>query len=358
MGCLPSTARLARGRSKDDLIVSGYSPRAILESPVEDATFTKRFSLFTLLRPIQSTFLDVDEPSLPEALKPLAGQRELDVEDVMIIRSIFTSTDTGEDFLLGHYNHHPVLVKRLHENSDKDLTKEIITLAKLHHPNIVSFIGFYAIDGVGLHCVTEFVEGHSLRETLENTQVKLTWESEKLAIALNIARAIAYLHAFKPPIIHRDIQAKSVLLAMNGTAKLTNFGSARERTFDVMMSHRGVGTLEWTAPEVLYGDDYNESIDVYSFGVVLIELDTRTTPFAGHTQSLHSTELMNQLKTGKLRPQVSASCPKEIARIARACLQHDPANRPKSSQVVAHLENALATQQENMYMDAAIFDFK
>ncbi|RHY32342.1 hypothetical protein DYB32_002690 [Aphanomyces invadans] len=106
-----------------------------------------------------------------------------------------------------------------------------------------------------------------------------------------------------------------------------------------------VGTLKWSAPELLSGDDYDEKVDVYSFGVVLTELDTHETPLASHTVT-DNTTLMHALITGKLRPQVAPTCPPRIARLVHACLQHDTAKRPTSDEVVAILADISIAKSE------------
>ena len=107
--------------------------------------------------------------------------------------------------------------------SVEDLIKEICSLAKLSHPNIVAFLGFTYTTPDDLKCVTEFMDGGNLRKLLDNPKRELTWATEKLSIALDVAMALAYLHELKPKILHRNIKADKVLLSSTLEAKLSGY---------------------------------------------------------------------------------------------------------------------------------------
>ncbi|KAI9919828.1 hypothetical protein PsorP6_015861 [Peronosclerospora sorghi] len=103
----------------------------------------------------------------------------------------------------------------------------------------------------------------------------LTWNGQKISIALQISQGLAYMHSRSPKVIHRDLKSKNVLLndvPTNAPANAATFTTP------------GVGTSFWIAPEVLLGKEYDEQADVFSFGVVLSELDTDDYPYcnSGH----------------------------------------------------------------------------
>ena len=90
------------------------------------------------------------------------------------------------------------------------------------------------------------------------------------------AAGVQYLHAFRPPLIHRDIKSMNVLLVASegvpwqrATAKLADFGMTKEQRTGTMTK---MGTPLYMAPEVMLGEKYTHAVDVYSFGVLCYEL--------------------------------------------------------------------------------------
>jgi len=65
------------------------------------------------------------------------------------------------------------------------------------------------------------------------------------------------------------------------TNQVTDFGASRELSHDQYMT-QGQGTIEYMAPEVIAGHNYDHLADVYSFGVILWQLVTRAIPFSGY----------------------------------------------------------------------------
>ena len=83
-----------------------------------------------------------------------------------------------------------------------------------------------------------------------------------------IVEGMKYIHFRK--IIHRDLKPSNILIAADGTIKISDFGNSKLITPDELSMTIGVGTNKFMAPEILAeDDDYNEKVDVYSFGVLL-----------------------------------------------------------------------------------------
>ncbi len=224
----------------------------------------------------------------------------------------------------------------------KALVSEIIVMTRLSHPNIVTFLGFNITSEYGVTCVSEFMNKKTLRDLLNDPKQfpQLTWRRDKISIAIDICAALAYMHALRPALIHRNIKASKVLMNTSMQAKLSGFGSARDRTFESEMTI-GVSDVQWSAPECLMdGEDYTEQVDVYSFGIVLTELDTGQMPFAAEMAQTTKADIMMKLVTGALRPQLSPTCPPEIVKIIKQCLQHDAYLRPRSEKVLWLLKQA------------------
>lgn len=248
--------------------------------------------------------------------------------------------------------------------------REIALMARLRHVRIVEFIGlsWESPSLMDLAAITELMEGGDLREVLhyhyvrrhpnsstgsttsasgqparEASESKMTWSGSKLKITLHIAQALVYLHSRNPPVIHRDLKSKNVLLTPEQDAKLTDFGISRERpdqTDELMTA--GIGTNFWIAPEVLLGEDYDERADIFSFGVVLSEIDTDDFPYWNAENPvggrMEEGAILQAVAMGKKRPAFSQDCPPAILALANRCLSVSPGERPSAVELVHHIE--------------------
>lgn len=134
-------------------------------------------------------------------------------------------------------------------------------------------------------------------------------------------RGLSSLHAVG--VVHRDLKSLNVLLASNFTAKLADVGIAAVQTQGYLTASAGqvMGTLAWSAPELLLGEQCNEKVDIYSLGVVLWELVTGKVP-----------------QLGKIKPpRPSKRCPPELCELIRDCLHEDRRQRPSARQAYDRL---------------------
>ncbi|KDO19719.1 TKL/DRK protein kinase [Saprolegnia parasitica CBS 223.65] len=228
---------------------------------------------------------------------------------------------------LGSFRGKEVAIKKIlhakrHDTFELEcFTEEIRIMAALDHPHIVHLIGF-------------------AWDTLTNlwylvANMELSWDA-KLRLAVGTARALAYLHGRSPAVIHRDLKSKNILVSDAGEAKLSDFGISRTRVADETMTV-GVGTVYWTAPEVLLGQKYTEQVDIYSFGVVLCELDTHRAPYAD-MQEVAQMAIAQRVATHQFRPPFSAKCPKLVKDLADRCMAQDPSARPSAQEIVDLIE--------------------
>jgi ABC-type oligopeptide transport system substrate-binding subunit len=151
------------------------------------------------------------------------------------------------------------------------LLHEARAAASLNHPNIVSIHDAGEANGSPF-IVMELVEGVSLHKQRPDAL------EEIVAIACQVCAALEYAHAHD--VIHRDLKPENVLLAVGGTAKLTDFGLARSVASRLTSDGTIMGTVFYLAPEVALGREFDGRSDLYALGVMLYELTTGRLPFA------------------------------------------------------------------------------
>ncbi|KAF3454208.1 hypothetical protein FNV43_RR04655 [Rhamnella rubrinervis] len=251
-------------------------------------------------------------------------------------------------------------VKRVMEErggSRKMFLDEVSVLLRICHPNLVGLIGFCLEKGEQLLLV-EYVPNKSLFDRLHTTSTStfhaenapldhLSW-SNRLNIALDIARALDYLHSHAdPPIIHRDVKSSNILLVDNDHAKLADFGLCKLGHHDQPAHSRVVkGSLGYVDPHYLETGLACVKSDVYSFGVVLLELITGLNSLQGsftlpewtHQWRTHD-NLNLHLVDPKLQPQIESNLHYQrqlrvLIDVANSALLDDPQARPHMSYIL------------------------
>ena len=151
-------------------------------------------------------------------------------------------------------------------------------LRALHHPNIVRIVATVE-DAERHYLVMEYVPGGSLGDLLRRdicVSVRQT-----VQIALDLADALTRAHRLH--IIHRDIKPDNVLLAEDGSPRLTDFGLARLDSSTITRSGIMVGTYVYLAPEAFNGQPLDARADIWAFGVMLYQMLVGKVPFSGDT---------------------------------------------------------------------------
>ncbi|EQC25471.1 TKL protein kinase, variant [Saprolegnia diclina VS20] len=183
-----------------------------------------------------------------------------------------------------------------------------------------------------MECVLEYMNRGNLQDYLaRHSPTTYTWAA-KLEAIVSVVRGLIYLHTFDPPIIHRDLRSRNVLLDADKGTKINDFGSSRETSEHSMTN--GVGSYQWAAPELILGSLYNTSVDIYSFGVLLTEFSTHHAPYArtldpSTGRVLTQDKVMQLVTKGQLVPDFDwARSPIWLIEIAQRCLATEPEKRP------------------------------
>ncbi|MFA6318827.1 MAG: protein kinase [Elusimicrobiota bacterium] len=213
---------------------------------------------------------------------------------------------------------------RLDRRERERFLQEARTVASLKHPNIVEIYSIVE-DGGEVYLVFEFAEGKTLYAVLSEGK-PLSFEAAKKVLADAVA-AVDCAHQHK--IVHRDIKPSNIMLAADGSAKVMDFGVARQakEAATKVMTNTVVGTPPYMAPETEQGA-VGPQADVYGLGVVFYEMLSGRLPFAGTGAGM----LLNKMNRkfdplSKAVPGLPAGVDDVVARV----LAPDPAQRFKTA---------------------------
>ncbi|MGW7685267.1 serine/threonine-protein kinase [Kribbella sp. NPDC054772] len=200
--------------------------------------------------------------------------------------------------------------------------------ARLMHPNVVAT---YDVGAAGDHVflVMELVQGPDLAQLMRTSGLP-TADLVK-DIATQGARALDAAH--EAGIVHRDVKPGNLLLAPDGTLKITDFGIAKSVGTETTGLGVLLGTASYVSPEQVRGEPATAESDWYSFGCVLHELLTGTPPFTGPTVDV----VMRQHLETPPPPVVRTDVPEELANLVTHLLAKNPADRPSSAAAVTAL---------------------
>ena len=209
----------------------------------------------------------------------------------------------------------------------------------LSHDNVLGIYDFGEDDQHRPFMVMEFLRGEDLRHAMRNGH---TGElRDKLKIASQVARALAYVHTQK--IIHRDLKPENIHINTAGVVKLIDFGIAKTEGLQMTRAGFVLGTPFYMAPEQVLGQNITEQVDVYAFGVLLFELLTGRKPVeADAVERIFYSILNEPLAMGPLE---EASVPPPVRDLIARCTAKNPAERPQGfGTVSAELDRLMAGQ--------------
>lgn len=216
-------------------------------------------------------------------------------------------------------------------NRLKRFELEARALASLNHPYIINILEFGVSPEGKYFIVSEYVEGSTLREHLEDERPPL---STRINLGIQIVSAISTAH--KANIIHRDIKPENVIVRPDGFLKVLDFGlakplgmpadevdGAKSGTKPDSITDPGtiMGTPAYVSPEQISGRRVDKRTDIWSIGVLLYEIVEDKKPFAGDTVNHTIVEILEN------EPPALSHGPKQLQYLIAKALEKEPAQR-------------------------------
>jgi tetratricopeptide (TPR) repeat protein/predicted Ser/Thr protein kinase len=199
---------------------------------------------------------------------------------------------------------------------------EARSVARLVHPNIVAIHDVGERDGIHFFTM-DFVDGPPLSTYIKSNTVSL---ERALEIAQDVAEALDYAH--QQGIVHRDLKPANILLNNQGTARITDFGIAKDTTVEShTQAGEMLGTPAYMSPEQASGrsDTVDGRADVYSLGAIMYRILTGKAPFEGKTpyDVIRKVAVEKPVSPRKLNGQV----PRDVDAIILRCLAKERDDR-------------------------------
>lgn len=222
--------------------------------------------------------------------------------------------------------------------SKKDLISrllhEAVMGARCSHPNVVSIFDV-GDSPTAAFIAMEYVEGPSLEVYLSYKDP--VPKGEVIYIAAQVAQALAAAHA--SDLVHHDVKPGNVMLGVEGTVKVTDFGLANWISGVAETSGRVFGTPGYLAPEALRGDGYTRSSDLFGLGAVIYRCLCGRPPFPGTTIA---GVVANTLGGVVEAPsELAGPLDPELDELVLALLAKKPEDRPGSAREVARRLEAM-----------------
>jgi serine/threonine protein kinase len=208
---------------------------------------------------------------------------------------------------------------------------EIRMARKIRHKNVCAIHDFGEDRGV-LYISMEYIAGTDLKQRLR--QGAPFPSEEALSISIQVADGLAAVH--DAGIVHRDLKTPNIMLDSHGTARLMDFGIAKQVGVESTLTATGniVGTPEYMSPEQAQGLKVDRRSDLYALGIVIYEIYTGTTPFKAETPVAIILKHLNE--PPPLESAQAAGIPREVKAILRKALAKDPNQRYDSAEKMAH----------------------
>lgn len=221
-------------------------------------------------------------------------------------------------------------------------------IAKIRHPNVVQFLGLWFFldykEQKRLYLVMEKLNDDlsTLLDHKPNIQLPV-----KCSILLDISRGLVHLHGHDPPITHRDLSTRNILLTASMQAKIADLGTARMIGSHRMQHTPMPGAPPFMPPEANAAEPkYDSKLDIFSFGHVMLHTLIQVNPCdllaptyqtpAGKIKGRSEEERRGaylQILYGGLKKE------HPLSKLTVQCLKNEPKRRPAAKEAMKILED-------------------
>lgn len=219
------------------------------------------------------------------------------------------------------------------DKSRERLDLELSLCQSLRHPNIVSYLGHEYTDQ-HLHIFLEFMAGGSVASLLKEFGA-LQGEALRKATSDTLC-GLDFLHTLSPPVVHRDLKGANLLVDLDMTVKVADFGCSKWS--NDTKSFTTLGSVPWMAPEVIsQSEGHGRKADIWSFGCTVIEMATAEKPWgdgAFGNMVFALNHIANSDSTPQLPPHCTASS--ECRGLVEWCTRRSARCRPTTAQLLQH----------------------
>jgi serine/threonine protein kinase/tetratricopeptide (TPR) repeat protein len=221
----------------------------------------------------------------------------------------------------------------LSEAEKDQLVREARAASALDHANIGVIHGMEESEDGQLFIVMAYYEGETLSQKINRGVVSVR---DSLDYAMQIAKGLGAAHARN--IVHRDVKPSNIIITMDNTAKIVDFGLARVvATTSATQSVSNTGTLPYMAPEQILGEPVDQRADVWALGVLMVQMLTGSHPFLRPNTAAMTFAILNQ------PPSAVDAVPAPVQPIVYRALSKQASHRyANATEMVQDLEAARA----------------
>ncbi|KAJ4387877.1 mitogen-activated protein kinase kinase kinase [Gnomoniopsis smithogilvyi] len=213
------------------------------------------------------------------------------------------------------------------------LDQEIDTMQHLDHVNIVQYLGCERKE-TSISIFLEYIPGGSIGSCLRK-HGKFE-ESVVASLTRQTLSGLAYLH--REGILHRDLKADNILLDVDGTAKISDFGISKktDNIYGNDKTNSMQGSVFWMAPEVIrsQGEGYSAKVDIWSLGCVVLEMFAGRRPWS-KDEAVGAIYKIANGETPPIPEEVSAAVTPVALAFMWDCFTVNPEERPTATKLLA-----------------------